>query len=419
MNNPLDDLNSILESAGLNPSDLSSSERRPSSERPSFSAVTDQREIQRVVSSPDTTYVAIQKDNPEPVTISSPQAIVVPTEEVLSDDDFDDILGNLGFHSTETVSDATPVSDTTYEHEAYYEGLERDNEGGEESLENNNINDGLFQDIVPGMNLADGDTGHIEDTADTTANNPNFIAPNPKSLLVDASTSRFSGAEWYEEIRKSNIIVAGVGGIGSNAVFQLARLCPASLLMYDDDTVELANMSGQLFSRSDMGLNKANAVSKMISSYTTMTSSYAIPRKFTPTDEAGDIMICGFDSMRARRMFFDSWRKHVAMKTREKRKKCLFLDGRLSIDTLQVFALTGDDEFNINRYDKEFLFQDYQAEETVCSLKQTTYLACMIGSVITNLFVNFIANSLNPVLPYDLPFFTEYDSQNMIFKTEK
>lgn len=51
-------------------------------------------------------------------------------------------------------------------------------------------------------------------------------------------------------------------------------------------------------------------------------------------------------------------------------------------------------------------------------MKQTTYLACMIGSLMVNLFTNFIANSLNPVIPYDLPFFTEYDSQNMLFKTQ-
>ena len=62
---------------------------------------------------------------------------------------------------------------------------------------------------------------------------------------------------------------------------------------------------------------------------------------------------------------------------------------------------------------------DAQAEETQCSLKQTTYLACMIGSVIVNLFTNWTANLLNPIIPYDLPFFTEYDAQNMIFKTIK
>jgi hypothetical protein len=122
--------------------------------------------------------------------------------------------------------------------------------------------------------------------------------------------------------------------------------------------------------------------------------------------------------MAARKTFFEKWLEHVEDKPVEEQKKCLYLDGRLSIDTLQVFCITGDDRFNINRYRSEFLFSDTEADATVCSMKQTTYLACMIGSFIVNLFTNHVANLLNPVIPYDLPFFTEYDAQNMIFKTE-
>ena len=100
------------------------------------------------------------------------------------------------------------------------------------------------------------------------------------------------------------------------------------------------------------------------------------------------------------------------------RLSCLYLDGRLSMTDFQVLCIRGDDTYNITRYQKEFLFSDSQADATVCSMKQTTYLACMISSLMVNLFTNFIANSLNPVIPYDMPFFTEYDAQNMIFKTE-
>ena len=94
-------------------------------------------------------------------------------------------------------------------------------------------------------------------------------------------------------------------------------------------------------------------------------------------------------------------------------------NSRLSIDTLQVFCITGDDAYSAAKYRDEYLFSDSEADATVCSMKQTTYLACMIGSVIVNLFTNWVANLINPIIPYDLPFFTEYDAQNMIFKTIK
>lgn len=246
----------------------------------------------------------------------------------------------------------------------------------------------------------------------------NALPLNSPTLLMDDSTSRFSGTEWYNEIKKQRIIIAGIGGIGSNAAYQLARMSLANITLYDNDTVEAANMSGQFFSYDDVRKSKVDAIADRISNYTTTSQVNAIKDNFTNNTEPGDIMICGFDSMSARRGFFASWAKHVSQKSEEEKSKCLYIDGRLSIDTLQVFCIRGDDAYNKNRYKKNFLFLDSEADATVCSMKQTTYLACMIGSIITNLFTNFVADTLNPVIPYDLPFFTEYDAQNMIFKTE-
>lgn len=246
-----------------------------------------------------------------------------------------------------------------------------------------------------------------------------LIPYNSPTLLLNDATSRFSGTEWYNEIQKQRIILAGCGGIGSWTILQLARMNPAALFMYDDDVVEQANMSGQLYCQEDVGKTKVDAMVDMIKSYTTMRNIYAIKDKFTQNSEAGDVMICGFDNMAARRTFFSAWNNHVMNKPEEGRHKCLYLDGRLSIDTLQVFCITGDNDWAMAEYAGKYLFSDAQAEETQCSLKQTTYLACMIGSMIVNLFTNWTANLLNPIIPYDLPFFTEYDAQNMIFKTIK
>jgi hypothetical protein len=129
-------------------------------------------------------------------------------------------------------------------------------------------------------------------------------------------------------------------------------------------------------------------------------------------------MICGFDNMAARKTFFNAWKGHVFRESPSEGRNCLYLDGRLSMDTLQVFCIQGIDRINMARYEEEFLFDDAEADETVCSMKQTSYLAAMIGSVITNLFTNWCANLTNPIVPYDLPFFTEYNAQHMIFKTE-
>jgi hypothetical protein len=351
-----------------------------------------------------------------------------PTSASLSDDDFSDILAENGFNPE--------VS------EAYDELMNAIDEAEADSLEEGT------QEETPELAVEVTTTGRnlIEDTpresevtqatmleeyvADNSrrrrpSRNSNTEEPareeiplNSPTLLIDSTTSRFSGAEWYNEIQKQRIIIAGIGGIGSNLIYQLARMSPAAIYMYDDDMVETVNMAGQLYSIDDVGKAKVDAMEDMIRKYTSMQNIFAIKERFTSLTEAGDIMICGFDNMAARKTFFYSWQTHVASLPEEDRGKCLFLDGRLSMNELQVLCIKGDDVYNMDRYEQEFLFSDAEAEETVCSMKQTTYLASMIGSVMVNLFTNFVADLLDPIIPYDLPFFTEYDAQNMIFKTE-
>ena len=244
------------------------------------------------------------------------------------------------------------------------------------------------------------------------------IPTNSATLLVDEATSRFSSAIWYENIQKKTVILAGVGGIGSYVGFLLARMKPASMFIYDDDIVEAVNMSGQLYGQSDLGRPKVSALAEMIRNYADYSSVFAINERFTEESEASDIMICGFDNMAARKLFFDKWVNHIQPKPEEERKTCLFIDGRLAAEEFQVLCIKGDDEYNINRYNNEFLFSDAEADETICSYKQTTFCANMIASYMVNLFVNFCTNQCGPLIDRDLPFLTTYNAETMYLKTE-
>ena len=242
------------------------------------------------------------------------------------------------------------------------------------------------------------------------------IPTNSATLLVDEATSRFSSAIWYEKIQEKTVIVAGCGGIGSWTTLLLARMKPASMFIYDNDTIEAVNMSGQLYSQSDLGRPKVSALAEMIRNYAGYGSVFAISERFTEESEASDIMICGFDNMAARKLFFNKWLSHVQSKPEEERKNCLFIDGRLAAEEFQVLCIKGDDEYNINRYNNEFLFSDAEADETICSYKQTTFCANMIASYMVNLFVNFCANEVGAYR--DLPFLTTYNAETMYLKTE-
>lgn len=255
----------------------------------------------------------------------------------------------------------------------------------------------------------------------TSASFKDKLPENSKTISTELNTSRFSSAIWYNKVQEKVITIAGLGGIGSYVYYLLTRMQPSFITIYDPDVVEAVNMSGQLYSKEDLGKSKTQAMLDMAHKYSSYYRTGAFKEPFTSTSSATSIMICGFDNMEARKTFFNSWRKYVELKPDFEQKHCLFIDGRLAAEEFQVFCIRGDDKYNINRYANEFLFSDSEADETICSYKQTSFMANMIGSIIINLFVNFCANDLKdeekPLLERDLPFLTTYDASSMMFIT--
>lgn len=244
------------------------------------------------------------------------------------------------------------------------------------------------------------------------------IPLNSGSLAVDETTTRFSGAIWYEQLQTKNIILAGVGGIGSYIGFLLARMKPARLVIFDNDIVEAVNMSGQLYGRSDIGHPKVDALADMVANYADYHSTVAMNGLYNENSAVEDIMICGFDNMAARKLVFKKWYAHVMSKPEEERGKCLLIDGRLAAEELQVLAIQGNDTRAIEQYQRDWLFSDEIADATVCSYKQTTFMANMIASLMVNIFVNFVTNECNPIMPRDVPFYTSFAADTMYFKVE-
>ena len=255
-----------------------------------------------------------------------------------------------------------------------------------------------------------------EEPTEVEDNTPDIVPTNSQSLLIDEQTSRFSGAIWFNNIQSKTVTLAGLGGIGSYVAFLLARLHISRLNLYDDDVIEAGNMSGQLYEINNVGKPKVTGTADVLQRFSTFWDVNAFNERFTPHSSPTEIMICGFDNMEARKVFYERWKALVNTKTPEEKVKCLFIDGRLAAESFQVLCIRGDDNYSMTRYEKDYLFTDSEADETICSYKQTTFMANMIGSVMVNLFVNFCANECDPLVPRDLPFFTEYNAETMYFK---
>lgn len=240
--------------------------------------------------------------------------------------------------------------------------------------------------------------------------------PLVKDIISEVSL-RFSSAEWYGEVSRFDITLLGLGGIGSYACYFIGRLQPANIVLYDPDTIEEHNLSGQMFFKRNIGEYKASiAARELLSGMSDHYGYYVYNERFN-SQNINNIVICGFDNMSSRQLAFMRWKEYVNhAETEEERKRCLFIDGRLAAEEFQIYCITGEDVYLMDKYSREALFNDSEAEETVCSYKQTSFCAGMIGAFIANLVVNFAMNLTVPDIR-PLPYLTTYDCTTMMFKT--
>lgn len=331
---------------------------------------------------------------------SAEQALDTHQEEVnpsmrnesISDFDIDAMLAARGLTSQVQVEGPEDTSDATTTEE-----------------------ESLNEVIIPSLEETPGTDFDADTNAATTASQEEIVTIEQSDTVYTRDNDlRFQGAPWYENAKKHVITIVGVGGIGSHAAFLLSRIHPQRIVVWDDDTVETVNMSGQLFSSGDIGLTKVDAVQVRASEFSQYSDIICFPSRFTSESTPTKVMICGLDNMAARKVVFNTWKKFISTLPQEELKECLFIDGRMSAEDIQVFCMTGEDAYYLNKYESEYLFSDEEADTTICSYKQTSFCAAIIGGLISNLYVNFCANLAGWYRR--LPFFTEYSAEKFSLK---
>lgn len=218
-----------------------------------------------------------------------------------------------------------------------------------------------------------------------------------QDLFTEDSHNRFKGATWFNYPSK-NVFVGGAGGIGSWLTLFLSR-ATFNVLLADYDHFEAHNLSGQFFNKDLVGYSKAEAVRESVKhfSYTTIsTISLKIDSETVIDDK---FVFSAFDNMEARKSLFECW-KRVA----ENDPSAIFIDGRLEMEQLQIFCVTPS---RIKDYEKT-LFEDSEIEEAACTMKQTSHVAAMIGSLMTGFFTNHISNLVIGEEIREVPFFFEF-----------
>jgi len=123
-----------------------------------------------------------------------------------------------------------------------------------------------------------------------------------KQTSLNFSQGMVSGFN-LEKYQASKIAFIGAGAIGSHAALGLVRKGVGVLSVFDDDKVELKNLTRQLFSTKDVDKNKAVCLARMLSKqgfFKTSIKGYpyrfqeAIEMNFDFTD--CDAVICAVDN---------------------------------------------------------------------------------------------------------------------------
>lgn len=191
------------------------------------------------------------------------------------------------------------------------------------------------------------------------------------------SRDKVKEAPWFEP--NQSVTVGGLGSIGSWLTFFMGRIVN-NIYVYDFDSVEEHNLTGQLYGSNDIGLTKYEAVTNIAKTHNPNTK--IISRgKFNEGSGVTPICFSGFDNMLARKHMFDSWK---SIKHRE-----IFIDARITAEQLWVYAVTKATE---ERFDKDYMPTDDQVEELPCSFKSTTHISSMVASLMTVAFTNYTLN---------------------------
>lgn len=218
------------------------------------------------------------------------------------------------------------------------------------------------------------------------------------STIAAKRVTRWSGAPWADQQREITII--GIGGVGSWLSVSLSRI-GHSLILVDMDMVDETNVSGgQAYRTSDIGQSKVDAIMKNCLDFGAIRSIMPVESPYIE-ELISPITICGLDNMATRKQAFEDWVKMVNTITDKEEMReeylgvedFLFIDGRLSMEMMEIFCIQGNNPSQIEEYRKNHLFSDEEAEELGCTVKQSTFAAMGIASLITATLCNWLTNN--------------------------
>lgn len=192
-----------------------------------------------------------------------------------------------------------------------------------------------------------------------------------------------------ERLNKARITVLGLGGVGSNVIYNLAAMGVKNIRGVDCDVVELSNLNRQImFDEKDIGKDKASLVSKRINSFSPATNIEVIHKRITSSSQIAeiildqDLVVAAIDHPRDQIM---DWINDACVKN-----SVPFICGSLDSDIITCFSIipgqTGCIEcWKKNKVGKQLLFQDILKADTFVASNNPNVAIMPMISIVTGI----------------------------------
>jgi molybdopterin-synthase adenylyltransferase len=181
------------------------------------------------------------------------------------------------------------------------------------------------------------------------------------------------------------ITLIGLGSIGSVTGLYLAKMGVVSLTTFDPDIVDVHNVSNQAYGMSDLGLLKVDAFSNLLELQVGVHAN-TIAKQYDGRDLT-EVVISAVDSMKSRETIWKS--------VREKPEVRLYLDARMGLETLMVWAVRPQIREDRVAY-SESIVPDDQAHQDPCTQRTICYTPLMAASILCSHVKRYINDETIP-----------------------
>jgi hypothetical protein len=167
------------------------------------------------------------------------------------------------------------------------------------------------------------------------------------------------------------VTIIGAGAVGSWVALTLAKMGFTNMQVFDDDTVDIVNMSSQFYGLDDITKPKVAALHDLVVGLTG-TQIKAIPEKWTGMKLNG-IVIMAVDSMATRKEIYEKHKLHMGCEW--------LIDARMGAETMLIYTVNPNSLEDQKHYEGT-LYSDKEAVQEPCTAKSTTYCALVLSGLI-------------------------------------